>query len=316
MGCRARAHARRRGPELAFDARPCSTLSEITLLRAELENAQYPIKVLEAKLVHQEDMQKALRAEYSFRKAVIEHAAQGVCVFSGFPSSPFVALTVSSQRMTEITGYARKEISPLGWFQRPYPDLEVRHRAIERMERMRKGEDLRLERCEITRADGGRRVLGVSTSQLTAADGLQHVPMLVHDFTEEEHLQRQAMLGRKVALTGIGTLRAFSKDAATLFALALRTGAPSARGFPHLDYLKRVNDSMGHAEGDQVLECVGAMLAECTRSTDVVGRRGGDEFAVLLPDTDAAGARIFFDRLHQRGSWTRCENGAGRLACA
>lgn len=57
---------------------------------------------------------------------------------------------------------------------------------------------------------------------------------------------------------------------------------------------------MGHAEGDQLLECVGAMLAECTRSTDVVDRRGGDEFAVLLPGTDAAGARIFFDRLRQR----------------
>ena len=70
-------------------------------------------------------------------------------------------------------------------------------------------------------------------------------------------------------------------------------------GFLDLDHLKEVNDGLGHAEGDRVLAHLGALLGESTRASDIVGRIGGDEFALLLPDTDAAGARVFFDRLHQ-----------------
>ena len=273
---------------------------DITLLRTELEKARHQIRALEADAVRQEDMQRALRAEHSFREAVIERAAEGVCVCHAVPSYPFVEFTVWNQRMTEITGYTMGEINRLGWYQSLYPDPADQERAIERMERMRIGDDLRFERWEITRADGSKRALGISTSTLTSADGLEHVLALMHDFTDEEHLQREAMLGRKDALTGVRTLRAFREEAAVLFRLASRTGAPSALGFLDLDDLKQVNDTMGHAEGDRVLECVGATLAESTRSTDAVGRLGGDEFAVLLPDTDAASAKFYFDRLHQR----------------
>ncbi|MDH3315761.1 MAG: diguanylate cyclase, partial [Gammaproteobacteria bacterium] len=277
-----------------------SRRGEITLLRLELEKARHQIKAHESTLVRQEGMQKALRGEHSFREAVIERAAEGVCVCHVIPTYPFMQFTVWNQRMTEITGYTMDEINRLGWYQSLYPDPDVQQRAVERMERMRKGEDLRYERWEITHADGRKRALGISTSRLTSADGLEHVLALMHDFTEEENLQREAMLGRKDALTGVRTRRAFREEAAMLFSLASRTGAPSALGFLDLDDLKTVNDSMGHAEGDRVLECVGATLAESTRSTDVVGRLGGDEFVVLLPNTGPAGVKVFFDRFHQR----------------
>lgn len=274
--------------------------SEGTLLRMELEKARHQIRSLEAALLRQEDLQKELQREYSFREALIERAAEGVCVCHATPAHPFVQFTVWNQRMAEITGYTMEQINRLGWYQTLYPDGDLQRRAIERMERMRKGEDLRHERWEIMRADGSRRALGISTSRLTSADGLEHVLALMHDFTEEENLQREAMLGRNDALTGVMGLRAFREGAAMLFRLASRTGMPSALGFLDLDNLKQVNDSLGHAEGDRVLACVGATLAASTRSADLVARLGGDEFAVLLPNTGMESARILFDRLHQR----------------
>jgi PAS domain S-box-containing protein len=92
--------------------------------------------------------------------------------------------------MVEITGYSMEEINDLGWYQSVYPDPEVRERVRRRMERMRQGEDLRNERWEITRADGKRCVLRISTSVLTAKDGTVHVLGLMSDATEEEEYHR------------------------------------------------------------------------------------------------------------------------------
>ncbi|MCK2240905.1 GGDEF domain-containing protein [Crossiella sp. S99.2] len=67
-----------------------------------------------------------------------------------------------------------------------------------------------------------------------------------------------------------------------------------------LDWFKRINDQFGHPAGDTVLQSVAAVLQECTRSVDVVGRyggHGGDEFLILAPDTDLAGARTLARRI-------------------
>ncbi|MDH3209935.1 MAG: CHASE domain-containing protein [Burkholderiaceae bacterium] len=107
-------------------------------------------------------------------------------------------------------------------------------------------------------------------------------------------------LARKDVLTGLSSPRAFREEAAMLIKLAARTGVPSALAFLDLDDFKLVNDTMGHAEGDRVLQCIGEALAKSTRSTDLVGRLGGDEFVVLLPEAEAASAKLFFDRLHEQ----------------
>ncbi len=277
-----------------------SRRTDITLLRTELEEARCQIKALEGRIALQEKIQKALRMEHSFREAVIERAAEGVCVCHSIPEYPFVRFSVWNQRMTEITGYTMDEINRRGWYQTVYPDAHVQEMAVERMNRMREGNDLRHERWEITCADGSKRVVRISTSLLISANDFQHVLALMYDCTEEETLKQEAKFGRIDALTGVGTRRAFREETSLLLRLASRTGTPSALGFLDLDDLKVLNDTMGHAEGDRVLACLGATLAEWTRSTDVVGRLGGDEFGVFLPETDGASAKIFFDRFHKR----------------
>ncbi len=67
-----------------------------------------------------------------------------------------------------------------------------------------------------------------------------------------------------------------------------------------LDRFKLVNERRGHAAGDDVLRRVGITLHEAVRSQDTVARQGGDEFAVLAPETDAEGAEMLAARIRDR----------------
>ena len=155
--------------------------------------------------------EEALRAEHAFRSAVIARAAEGICVCHNIPESPYVKFTLWNERMMEITGYTMKEINSLGWHQTMYPHPELRARAIERMERMRKGEDLRGEVWEITRADGERRLVNISTSILNDIDGAVHVLALMYDVTEHKEMERAkeklaAQLFQSQKMEALGTL--------------------------------------------------------------------------------------------------------------
>lgn len=77
----------------------------------------------------------------------------------------------------------------------------------------------------------------------------------------------------------------------------VRRGSALAVLMIDLDKFKRVNDERGHQMGDEILVAIAASLAEATREVDVPGRYGGDEFVVLLPDTDPASARQVAERL-------------------
>jgi diguanylate cyclase (GGDEF)-like protein len=73
-------------------------------------------------------------------------------------------------------------------------------------------------------------------------------------------------------------------------ARARRTGEKLTLVMCDLDNFKKVNDTYGHIEGDRVLREFGKAVRTKTRATDICGRYGGEEFAVLLPSTDVAGA--------------------------
>jgi diguanylate cyclase (GGDEF)-like protein len=64
-----------------------------------------------------------------------------------------------------------------------------------------------------------------------------------------------------------------------------------------LDDFKSINDRFGHEFGNEVLRAVGQLLADSTRDIDVAARLGGEEFAVLLPQTDSDGGAVFAERL-------------------
>ncbi|MGW5053435.1 diguanylate cyclase [Actinokineospora sp. NPDC004072] len=80
---------------------------------------------------------------------------------------------------------------------------------------------------------------------------------------------------------------------------ARRLSGPVAVAVLDLDHFKQVNDTWGHPAGDAVLRAVGSVLRTSTRHGDVVGRFGGEEFVLLLPDTDAAAAVAVAERVRR-----------------
>lgn len=116
------------------------------------------------------------------------------------------------------------------------------------------------------------------------------------------------------SLTGVSNRRHFMAQMETEFARIQRFHEPAALLMLDLDHFKRINDSQGHAVGDAVLAALGATLLETLRKTDLVGRVGGEEFALLLPGTEAVEARQFAERLRERVAGVEVEAGGGRLA--
>ena len=80
-----------------------------------------------------------------------------------------------------------------------------------------------------------------------------------------------------------------------------------------IDYFKAINDTYGHAAGDQALRRFAAACQEMLRETDYFGRLGGDEFAAILPETDSAGAAILAERMRKRVNKLRVQNDGRRF---
>jgi len=126
--------------------------------------------------------------------------------------------------------------------------------------------------------------------------------MLSAELRHEADMQRreadaQRRLANTDMLTGVANRRHFMARAAVELKRAARAGRPLALLMADIDHFKRVNDRLGHAAGDQVIAAVAQTLAGQQRAGDLLGRLGGEEFALMLPDTNLAEAQQVAERL-------------------
>ncbi|MBN2113974.1 MAG: GGDEF domain-containing protein [Acidimicrobiia bacterium] len=110
-------------------------------------------------------------------------------------------------------------------------------------------------------------------------------------------LEHQRHLATVDALTGTLNRRAFEIAAERERLRAARHGTALSLAYLDVDHFKAANDRLGHHAGDRVLEEVAAALVGCVRATDLVARMGGDEFVLLLPETDAREAMTVVQRV-------------------
>lgn len=146
------------------------------------------------------------------------------------------------------------------------------------------------------RRDGSEFPIELTVGTMQQDEQILHVGV-IRDITERKDKERRlSWLASTDALTGTLNRRSFLEQGADL--IKTRQDRPATILMLDADHFKRVNDHHGHAAGDAVLKALGGiMLASVRTGTDLVGRLGGEEFAILLPGLDARGASALAGRL-------------------
>lgn len=136
--------------------------------------------------------------------------------------------------------------------------------------------------------------------------------LVIADLARRLHdaLAVQRRLAEVDELTGLANARRFQAALDAEVRRAIRYDRPITLAYVDLDGFKSVNDRWGHAAGDRVLARIGGLLRAHVRVSDLAGRLGGDEFGILLPETDGQQARdalgnlrTFLERAMREGSW-------------
>jgi len=125
------------------------------------------------------------------------------------------------------------------------------------------------------------------------------------DITTQKKIERELaeankklqLLADNDPLTGLLNARAYYELCERMMSLALRHNNSSSVLFVDLDHFKKINDTYGHHVGDLVLKAVSACILQTCRNSDLIGRVGGEEFSIFLPETDNSGAMIFAEKL-------------------
>jgi two-component system cell cycle response regulator len=104
------------------------------------------------------------------------------------------------------------------------------------------------------------------------------------------------ILASQDPLTGLFNRRSLMAAFQREVQRARRVHSPIAVVMCDVDHFKEVNDSLGHAAGDQVLRAIARALKTTSRGSDIVARTGGDEFVIVLPDSNGQGAVVFVER--------------------
>jgi two-component system, cell cycle response regulator len=128
-----------------------------------------------------------------------------------------------------------------------------------------------------------------------------------------ESNRRLEMLSVTDGLTKLYNHRYLQDELARAFEESQRYRRPLSLAIVDLDFFKKVNDTYGHAVGDEVLKAVSKMLQDSVRSTDVAARYGGEEFAVMMPETELDDAIAFAEKIRAMIETTPIETAAGAI---
>ncbi|MGI2169647.1 sensor domain-containing diguanylate cyclase [Shewanella sp. MF05960] len=121
------------------------------------------------------------------------------------------------------------------------------------------------------------------------------------DLTERKiHEEELLRLATTDTLTGLLNRRQCFTLAEQELARCLQNNRPFSLLIADIDFFKHVNDRFGHIAGDKVLQRFAAICTKALRDIDIIGRFGGEEFIIILPETDLQGARISGERLRQK----------------
>ncbi|MDV2077328.1 bifunctional diguanylate cyclase/phosphodiesterase [Marinobacter xestospongiae] len=183
-----------------------------------------------------------------------------------------------------------------------WPRLEAGFREA----RSSSGQSLPMVRARVRDAGGEWRVMEGTYTSMLAVPGVDGVVLSLRDLTQLKAAQSELhRLAFYDPLTGLANRQLFRDRLNHVVRSSRRTEEPAALMLLDLDGFKRINDTLGHDAGDELLKQVARWLTGCVREEDSVARLGGDEFVVLLsrisgPEAVAKVAETILRRLCQR----------------
>ncbi|AMK76058.1 MULTISPECIES: diguanylate cyclase [Methylomonas] len=194
----------------------------------------------------------------------------------------------------QILGYSREELLDFSITDID-PYFPAKHWPEHWQELKQKG-SLKLETMH--RCKDGREIPVEVAANYLVFEGLEYNCAFVRDISERKALQAELERQARIDyLTGIANRRYFMEQGEAELARNDRYGNPLSVLMLDIDYFKAVNDNYGHAAGDQALQKLGCILVEVLREIDIPGRMGGEEFAILLPETGLLKAIEVAERL-------------------
>ncbi len=192
---------------------------------------------------------------------------------------------------------------------------EDRPRFVQAMEKLNKpGENLDIE-CRIKRKDGEIRWAWVRMNRVGRTPEPDWVVGVIEDVTERKKLELAlARMATTDSLTGLpNRVRLYERGEQERYR-SLRYSRPLSVLMIDIDFFKAVNDQYGHAVGDAVLTLVARTCNGVLRSTDLMARLGGEEFAVLLSETEVEAGFVLAERLRQLVAEQAVQTERGPLA--
>ena len=232
-------------------------------------------------------------------RSAFHNAPTGMAVVT-----PEGVLTACNRALTALVGRPASELVGRTLFEVTHADdLPGAHESCRRMRTT--DQDVLWHECRLVRSDGSVVWVLISTARVAAAAGrAAHLIMNIQDIGERKALEAE-IVHRSLhdPLTGLANRVLLIDRVAHALARADRTASPTCLFLLDLDGFKEVNDTHGHAAGDELLQHFASRLSAALRPGDTAARLGGDEFVVLCEDTSEEQAGLIADRLRAAAAW-------------